>query len=96
VYGLELISKSFYSVHASSPQGFTYYVYDGHGSVRALTNSAGAVTDTYDYDAFGVLLHSSTTQCANSSGTITTVTLGAACPAGSSSAPTPNNSFFLF
>jgi RHS repeat-associated protein len=37
------------------------YVFDGHGSVRALTNAAGAVTDTYDYDAFGNLLHSTGT-----------------------------------
>jgi RHS repeat-associated protein len=35
-----------------------YYVYDGHGSVRALTDKTGTVTDTYDYDAFGVLIHS--------------------------------------
>lgn len=38
-----------------------YYVYDGHGSTRALTDSNGAVTDTYDYDAFGNLLHSTGT-----------------------------------
>jgi RHS repeat-associated protein len=37
---------------------YIYYVYDGHGSVRALTDQSGAVTDTYDYDAFGTLLHS--------------------------------------
>jgi len=36
-------------------------VFDGHGSVRALTDSTGAVTDTYDYDAFGNLLHSTGT-----------------------------------
>jgi RHS repeat-associated protein len=29
--------------------------------VRALTDATGAVTDTYDYDAFGNLIHSSTT-----------------------------------
>jgi RHS repeat-associated protein len=33
-----------------------YYVYDGHGSVRALTDQSGIVTDTYDYDAYGNLL----------------------------------------
>lgn len=33
-----------------------YYVYDGHGSTRALTNSDGIVTDTYNYDAYGVTL----------------------------------------
>jgi RHS repeat-associated protein len=38
-----------------------YYVHDGHGSVRALTDQSGAVTDTYDYDAFGNLIHSSGT-----------------------------------
>jgi len=31
----------------------SFYGYDGGGSVRQLTNSAGAVTDTYEYDAFG-------------------------------------------
>jgi RHS repeat-associated protein len=34
---------------------------DGHGSVRALTDTTGTVTDTYDYDAFGNLLHSTGT-----------------------------------
>jgi RHS repeat-associated protein len=38
--------------------GPTVYGYDGHGSVRQLTNSTGAVTDTYDYDAFGNLINS--------------------------------------
>jgi RHS repeat-associated protein len=31
----------------------SYYVQDGLGSVVALTNSAGLVTDSYGYDAFG-------------------------------------------
>ena len=35
-----------------------YYVYDGHGSVRALTDDSGKVTDTYNYDAFGNLISS--------------------------------------
>jgi len=38
-----------------------FYDYDGHGSVRALTDTTGNVTDTYDYDAFGNLLHSTGT-----------------------------------
>ncbi len=38
--------------------GVSYYGLDGLGSVRALTDPAGAVTDTYDYDAFGELLAS--------------------------------------
>jgi RHS repeat-associated protein len=34
----------------------SFYGYDSQGSVRILTNSAGAVTDTYVYTAFGVEL----------------------------------------
>ena len=32
------------------------YLYDGHGSVRALANENGKITDTYTYDAFGNLI----------------------------------------
>ena len=71
-----------------------YYDYDGHGSVRGLTDPNGNVTDTYDYDAFGNLIHSLTALCLNSSGTIAMVALGSACPAGFSLAPTPNNYLF--
>ena len=34
------------------------YIYDGHGTVRALANEKGEITDTYSYDAFGNLLKS--------------------------------------
>ena len=34
----------------------SYYVADGHGNVRALTDDNGAVTDTYSYDAYGNLI----------------------------------------
>ncbi|HEX7152041.1 MAG TPA: PKD domain-containing protein [Thermoanaerobaculia bacterium] len=34
----------------------SYYGNDAHGSVRMLTDESGAVTDTYVYDAFGILL----------------------------------------
>ena len=34
----------------------SYYAVDGLDSTRALTNSAGAVTDTYTYDAYGNVL----------------------------------------
>jgi len=34
------------------------YGYDGHGDVRLLLADGGAITDTYDYDAFGNLLSS--------------------------------------
>jgi len=54
-YGLERISES-QTLNATWTPSF--YGYDGHGSVRQLTNLAGAVTDTYDYDAFGNLINS--------------------------------------
>jgi RHS repeat-associated protein len=31
----------------------SFYGYDGGGNVRQLTGASGAVTDTYEYDAFG-------------------------------------------
>jgi RHS repeat-associated protein len=31
----------------------SFYGYDGMGNVRQLTNSAGVVTDEYEYDAYG-------------------------------------------
>jgi len=57
-YGLERISEGQTLNSAWTP---SFYGYDGHGSVRLLTNSAGTVTDTYDYDAFGNLSHQSGT-----------------------------------
>lgn len=33
-----------------------YYIYEGHGNTRLLTNAAGTVTDCYAYDACGNLL----------------------------------------
>lgn len=36
----------------------SYYLTDGHGSVRQLADSTGAVTDTYVYDAWGNLISS--------------------------------------
>lgn len=58
VYGLDRISQ--YRSYFTGTQSLTqtsYYAYDGHGSVRALTDSSGNITDTYDYDAFGNLIH---------------------------------------
>jgi RHS repeat-associated protein len=34
----------------------SYYSFDGHSSVRQLTNESGVVTDTYNYDAFGNII----------------------------------------
>jgi RHS repeat-associated protein len=64
VYGLERIARfrQFYDYTANHwVYENVYYAYDGHGSVRALTDATGTVTDTYDYDAFGVLIHSTGT-----------------------------------
>ena len=54
-YGLERISEN---QLISGAWKISFYNYDGHGSVRALTNNTGVVTDTYDYDAFGNLIAS--------------------------------------
>lgn len=35
----------------------SFFEYDGHGSVRALTDINGSVTDSYDFDAFGNLIN---------------------------------------
>ena len=49
-YGLQRISQNQVVSGAWTP---SFYGYDGGGNVRQLTNAGGAVTDTYDYDAFG-------------------------------------------
>jgi RHS repeat-associated protein len=57
-YGLELINEQ--QSIAGTPTT-SFYGFDGHGSVRYLTSSTGALTDTYDYDAFGNLISSTGT-----------------------------------
>jgi RHS repeat-associated protein len=52
-YGLERINEN---QVLNGTWTTSFYGYDGHGSVRQLTNPAGTVTDTYDYDAFGNLV----------------------------------------
>ena len=49
-YGLQRISQSQAISNAWVP---SFYGYDGGGMVRLLTDGAGTVTDTYDYDAWG-------------------------------------------
>lgn len=49
-YGLQRIDEDQVIQGAWVP---SFYGYDGFGTVRQLTNAAGAVTDTYEYDAFG-------------------------------------------
>lgn len=56
--GLDLIAQT------DVTRGIRFFGYDGHGSVRYLTNAIGEVTDTFDYDAYGVLLHrTGVTEC---------------------------------
>jgi hypothetical protein len=50
IYGLDRISQT--RTFSSGATQTSYYVHDGHGSTRALTDQTGNVTDTYDYDAF--------------------------------------------
>jgi RHS repeat-associated protein len=53
-YGLQRISQNLSpSLTGSNTWTPSFYVYDGAGSVRQLTNSAGQVTDEYEYDAYG-------------------------------------------
>ena len=55
-YGLQRISENQLNGSTWTP---SFYGYDGHANVRFLTNSAGTVTDTYQYDAFGRLITTS-------------------------------------
>jgi RHS repeat-associated protein len=59
-WGLQLVSESqlVAATPPANPWQTSWYGFDGHGSVRYLTSSTGAVTDTYDYDAFGNLINS--------------------------------------
>ena len=50
-YGHDLISQTMVGAGATS-----FYTSDGLGSIRALTNSTGSVTDRYAYDPFGSAL----------------------------------------
>ena len=57
-YGLQRINENQIVSGTWTP---SFYGYDGGGTVRQLTNLAAAVTDRYNYDAFGNLLNSSGT-----------------------------------
>jgi RHS repeat-associated protein len=52
VFGSDLISQDRNGTKS-------FYVYDGLGSTRALTDASGTVTDSYSYDAYGNLVSSS-------------------------------------
>ena len=57
-YGHDLISQR-------QSSGVSFYNYDGHGSVRGLSNTSGSITDTYDYDAFGTIINQTGTTANN-------------------------------
>jgi RHS repeat-associated protein len=54
-WGLQLVAQRDFT-NPNTFQGIREYAMDGHGSVRALIDTNGVVTDTYDYDAFGTLI----------------------------------------
>lgn len=57
-YGQQLISENQLIGGTWTP---SFYGYDGHGNTRFLVNAAGAVTDTYTFDAFGAQIASTGT-----------------------------------
>jgi len=61
-YGLQRISENQLVGGSWTP---SFYGYDGHGNVRFLANTAGAATDTYQYDAFGMPIVSTGTTANN-------------------------------
>jgi RHS repeat-associated protein len=58
-YGLSLISQQQYDTNTLLPSGISYYGFDGHGSVRFLTDTNETITDTYVYDAYGTAIATS-------------------------------------
>ncbi len=60
-YGLDLISQDRRDDDLSGNFTQSFYLYDGLGTVRALTDELGVVTDTYTYDAWGVEVDSTGT-----------------------------------
>jgi RHS repeat-associated protein len=54
-YGTKLVSQT---RGASGTPSTSYYGYDAHGNITFLTDAIGSVTDSYDYDAWGMLVAS--------------------------------------
>jgi len=60
-YGMNLIAQTCL-VQNEQNESFwksRFYGHDGHGSTRFLTDDDGVITDTYEYDAFGILISNS-------------------------------------
>jgi len=60
VYGHDLIAQDRLQDDPLNPGSeiftLSFYLYDGHGTVRQLVDEAGALQNEYVYDAFGILL----------------------------------------
>ncbi len=57
-YGLQRISENQLVSGSWVP---SFYGYDGHGNVRFLANMVLSITDSYDFDAFGMPIRTSGT-----------------------------------
>src|SRR5690348_7040963 len=53
--GLTRVSETL--VQSNGARVVRYYGYDGHGSVRNITDEGGTVLNTYDYEAFGNVIN---------------------------------------
>ena len=57
--GLDLVAQhQLHPPEAPTEWKTSYYLYDGLGTVRALADENGTITDTYTYSAFGEMLNS--------------------------------------
>ena len=64
VFALNVLGHDVLHTHREDPATVwttQHYLYDGLGSVRALSDDSGTITDTFDYDAFGTLIASTGT-----------------------------------
>jgi RHS repeat-associated protein len=60
-FGLAIISEWTFGY----PITVRYYGFDGHGNVRFLMDPSGNITDSYTYDAFGIMIASSISTASN-------------------------------
>jgi len=55
-YGLALINQQLYDANSHLLTSISYIGTDGHGSTRFLTDANANLTDTYTFDAYGLLM----------------------------------------
>jgi RHS repeat-associated protein len=64
VVGLRRIAQVRVGAGPGGADEVRYFVHDALGTTRALVDEAGALTDTYEYEAYGALLeHVGETEC---------------------------------